>query len=198
MRRTLPTGKIPPDLLGRLLSGLRPPGADVVIGPAVGEDAAVVRPESGALLAAKSDPITLAGHEMGRYLVQVNANDLAVMGAKPRWLLLTILLPPGRMAARQFSSIMREVLEACEEAKIALVGGHSEVTAGLSRPVAVGTMLGEISGADPGQAHDPPRRRAVHDGLHRGRGDGRVGQGFRTSACARGIGAKLLRRAGIF
>jgi hydrogenase maturation factor len=128
MRRPWPTGKIPAELLGRLLAGLPPPDADVIIGPAVGEDAAVVRPKRGALIAAKSDPITLVGHEMGRYLVQVNANDLAVMGATPRWLLLTVLLPPGRMAAGQFASIMKDVRKACDAAKIALVGGHSEVT----------------------------------------------------------------------
>src|SRR5690606_18679555 len=100
-----------------------------------------------ALIAAKTDPITLAGHEMGRYLVQVNANDLAVIGATPRWLLLTVLLPPGRRAAQQFASIMREVCDACREAEISLVGGHSEVTDGLSRPVVVGSMLGEIRGS---------------------------------------------------
>jgi len=182
--------------LSRLLSGLRPPGADVIIGPALGEDAAVVRPESGALLAAKSDPITLAGHEMGRYLVQVNANDLAVMGAKPRWLLLTILLPPGRMAARQFSAIMREVLEACDEAKIALVGGHSEVTAGLSRPVAVGTMLGEISGS---RILDKrtirPGDELFMTGCIAVEGTAALAKDFGPALRARGIGAKLLRRA---
>ncbi len=196
MRRPLPTGKIPALFLGRLLAGLRPPGADVVIGPAVGEDAAVIRPERGALIAAKSDPITLAGHAMGRYLVQVNANDLAVMGARPRWLLLTVLLPPSRMAARQFAAIMREVREACDEAEIALVGGHSEVTDGLSRPVAIGAMLGEIRGS---RLLD---KRAIRPGdelFMTGsiavEGTAILAHDFGPALRARGLGAKLLRRA---
>src|SRR5262249_42813408 len=146
LSRELPSGKVPLKLLNSLLPGSRSPGAGIVIGPAVGEDAAVVRLK-GDLLVAKSDPITLAGRDLGRYLVEVNANDIAVMGAKPRWLLLTVLLPPGREAARHFSTIMRQVQEACDEANIALVGGHSEVTDGLSRPIAVGAMFGEICGS---------------------------------------------------
>lgn len=198
MRLPLPTGKIPAELLGRLLAGLRAPGADVVVGPAVGEDAAVVRPVRGALIAAKSDPITLAGHDLGRCLVQVNANDLAVMGARPRWLLLTVLVPPGRMAAHQFASIMREVRQACDEAGIELIGGHSEVTDGLSRPVAVGAMLGEITG---------PRlldKRAIRPGdelFMTGsiavEGTAVLARDFGPALRARGLGAKkLLRRAG--
>jgi hydrogenase expression/formation protein HypE len=198
LRRSLPTGKIPVEILDPQLAGLRTPGADVVIGPAVGEDAAVIRPERGALIAAKSDPITLAGHEMGRYLVQVNANDLAVMGARPRWLLLTVLLPPGRMAAHQFASIMREVRRACDEAGIALVGGHSEVTDGLSRPVAVGAMLGEITG---------PRlldKRAIRPGDElfltgsiAVEGTAILARDFGPALRARGrVAKKLLRRAG--
>jgi hydrogenase maturation factor len=138
--RELPSGKVPLKLLSNLLPANWSASAGVVIGPAVGEDAAVVR-LTGELLVAKSDPITLASRDMGRYLVAVNSNDIAVMGAKPRRLLLTILLPRGRRAGRQFATIMRQVQQACDDANIALVGGHSEVTDGLSRPIAVGTML---------------------------------------------------------
>ena len=68
MQRKLPAGKVPFHLLADLLPRNWPPGAGVVIGPAVGEDAAVVRLH-GNLLVAKSDPITLATRDLGRYLV---------------------------------------------------------------------------------------------------------------------------------
>jgi hydrogenase expression/formation protein HypE len=196
MRRALPTGKISPDLLSGLVTGLGHRDADVLIGPAVGEDAAVIRTGSGDLLAVKSDPITLAGQEMGRYLVQVNANDLAVMGAKPRWLLLTILLPSGPKAARQFSSITREVREACAEAQIALVGGHSEVTDGLSRPIAMGAMVGDFRGS---RLLD---KRAIRPGDElfltgslAVEGTAALAKDFRPALRARGLGAQVLRRA---
>jgi hydrogenase maturation factor len=196
LRRQLPPGKVPPNLLSRLLPGGWPPDAGVVIGPAVGEDAAVVRLHGGVLVA-KSDPITLAGCDMGRYLVQVNANDIAVMGAKPRWLLLTILLPPGREADRHFATIMRQVREACDEAGIALVGGHSEVTEGLSRPIAVGAMFGEVGGS---RLLDKRTIRPGDELFMTGsiavEGTAALAKDFRAVLRSRGLGARFLRRAG--
>jgi hydrogenase maturation factor len=196
MPLSLPTGKIPADLLARVLSQLPSAGNDVIIGPAIGEDAAVVQPARGSLIVAKSDPITLASHDMGRYLVQVNANDLAVMGAKPRWLLLTILLPAGPRAGREFAAIMGQVREACDEAQISVIGGHSEVTDGLSRPIAVGTMLGEISGTrlldkrtiQPGDELFMTGGIAVE-------GTAVLAKEFGASLRARGLSASMLRRA---
>jgi hydrogenase expression/formation protein HypE len=193
--RGLPSGKVPPGLLSRLLPGDWPPGAGVVIGPGVGEDAAVVRLERK-LLVAKSDPITLASRDLGRYLVKVNANDIAVMGAKPRWLLLTVLLPPGPDAGRHFSTIMRQVQEACDEAQIALVGGHSEVTDGLARPIAVGTMLGEISGS---RILDKSTIRPGDELFMTGsvaiEGTAVLARDFRSVLRSRGLSSRFLRRA---
>ena len=101
------------------------------------------------------------------------------------------------MATAWFSSIMREVLDACDEgAKIALVGGHSEVTAGLSRPVAVGTMLGEISGS---RILDKrtirPGDELFMTGCIAVEGTAALAKDFGPALRARGIGARLLRRA---
>jgi hydrogenase maturation factor len=193
--RQLPPGKVPLELLSRLLPGNSSAGAGVVIGPAVGEDAAVVR-LNGKLLVAKSDPITLASRDLGRYLVQVNANDIAVMGARPRWLLLTILLPPGQKAHRQFSTIMQQVQEACDEANIALVGGHSEVTDGLSRPIALGAMFGEIGGS---RILDKRTIRPGDELFMTGsvaiEGTAALAGDFRSLLRLRGVGSGLLRRA---
>jgi hydrogenase expression/formation protein HypE len=194
--RELPSGKVPLKLLSSVLPANWPKGAGVVIGPAVGEDAAVVRLK-GELLVAKSDPITLASRDLGRYLVLVNANDIAVMGAKPRWLLVTILLPPGREAERQFSKIMRQVQEACDEANIALVGGHSEVTDGLSRPIAVGAMLGEICGSRIlDKSAIRPGDELFMTGSIAVEGTAVLAGDFRSVLRSRGLGAKLVRRAG--
>jgi hydrogenase maturation factor len=94
------------------------------------------------LLVVKSDPITFAAEEIGWYCVQVNANDLAVMGAAPRWFLATLLLPDGtteEAVRRIFDSVGR----ACRELGISLIGGHTEITGGLERPIVCGHMLGE-------------------------------------------------------
>lgn len=154
----LPTGKLPLDLLAQVLAPLAPRDPRVLIGARPGEDAAVL--DLGErLLVASSDPITFAADEIGRYAVAVNANDVAVRGATPRWFLATVLLPPG-VTADGVRSIMSELAGACQELEIDLVGGHTEVTDGLDRPIIAGTMLGDVArdrlvttgGARPGDA----------------------------------------------
>ncbi len=136
----LAVGKVPIAVLDRLLAGLGsfPPG--VRVGPAVGEDACVLDVSEGVVVAA-ADPITLAGTDVGRYAVIVNANDVAVMGVRPRWFLATLLLPAGS-TAEDVEALFVAIRDALAEVGATLVGGHTEVTATVSRPVVVGAMLG--------------------------------------------------------
>jgi hydrogenase expression/formation protein HypE len=137
-------GKLPAEHLGRLLS--RFPLADprVVVGPRVGEDAAVID-FGGSYLVAKSDPITFATDAIGWYAVHVNANDVACAGAQPRWFLCTVLLPHGRADATMVDDIFDQVVQACGEVGATLVGGHTEITYGIDRPILAGLMLGEVA-----------------------------------------------------
>ena len=140
----LKPGKLPPDLLKELLDTLPPADASVIVAAAVGEDAAAIDAGGEDLIVAKTDPITLAGADAGRYLLAVNGNDLATMGAEPRWLLVTALLPEG-MEEEQVRSLFADLTAACREYEVALVGGHTEVTVGLDRLILVGCLLGTVS-----------------------------------------------------
>lgn len=151
-------GKLPLELLSELLGNIDATDPRVVLGPKPGEDAALID-FGDRYLVAKTDPITFATDLIGWYLVQVNANDLAVMGATPRWLMATLLLPEGT-TPEETRSVFGQLTGACADMGISLVGGHSEVTYGLTRPIAIGAMLGEVekgrevltSGAQPGDA----------------------------------------------
>ena len=134
-------GKLPPDMLARLLARIPLGDPRVVVGPRVGEDAAVLD-FGDRYLVAKSDPITFTSERIGWYAVQVNANDLATLGARPRWFLLTLLLPAGDPALAE--AIFADVLDACAELGITLCGGHTEITPGLDRPIVAGQMLAEV------------------------------------------------------
>jgi len=140
----LPVGKLEPNLLSELLKLRGHPDERVVVGPRVGEDAAVVD-FGDRYLVIKTDPITFATDEIGWYLVQVNANDVAVTGAIPRWLLVTLLLPEGKSTPGLAKEIFAQIDAACRDLHIAVVGGHTEITYGLERPIAVGHMLGEVA-----------------------------------------------------
>jgi hydrogenase maturation factor len=152
----IPVGKLPTRLLTELLAAAPRGDESVRLGPAIGEDAAAVDVPAGTLVAA-TDPITLTGQDAGRYAVIINANDVAVTGAAPRWFLVTVLLPPGTT-----ETVVRELFDAmtttAARLDITVVGGHTEVTTAVSRPVLVGQMLGTVaperlvttSGAGPG------------------------------------------------
>jgi len=142
MARTV-EGKIPHGFLGHLLSRLTPPGREVVVGPALGEDACAID-TGGDLLVASSDPITFTEHHVGYYSVNVNANDVATMGARPRWFVATLLFPPG-MRKQTLRSIFDEVDRTCVGLGIRMCGGHTEATSAVTKPVIVGTMLGTVS-----------------------------------------------------
>lgn len=137
----LEPGKIPNELLGYLLSTYCKRDGSVLSGPAVGRDCALVR-TAGRILALKSDPITLVGSDVGSYLVSVNANDLAVTGAVPRWFLTTLVFPEGVLFS-SVETVFSQVSDACREAGVAWVGGHTEVSGSVRRAVCCGLMAGE-------------------------------------------------------
>lgn len=158
MEKFFPVGKLPAPLLARLLE--KAPAGDpaVLLGPGIGLDCAVVA-VGDTLLVYKSDPITFATDEIGDYLVQVNVNDIATTGAVPRWFMVTLLLPEGRTTVDSVETIIGQIYTACRHINVAVIGGHTEITQGLERPIGVGTMIGEVS-----REHlITPRGAAPHD-----------------------------------
>jgi hydrogenase expression/formation protein HypE len=142
----LKPGKLPPELLQRLLRSYTSADPRLIVGPAVGEDAAVIDMGDRYLIA-KSDPITFATDAIGYYAVVVNANDIATRGGQPKWFLATLLLPEQTTSVRLVESIFAQIAQACRSFGITVVGGHTEVTYGLDRPVLSGHMLGEVEPA---------------------------------------------------
>jgi hydrogenase maturation factor len=141
MSDVLPAGKLPPELLGKLLATI-PNDPSIVIGAGVGRDAAAVR-HGDRVLVLKSDPITFATDEIGWYAPNVNANDIACMGATPRWMLATALLADGSTTPELVERIFSSLRAACATLGVLLVGGHTEITTGLERTIIAGTMIGD-------------------------------------------------------
>ena len=137
------TGKLPLALLDKLLAKIEVTDPDVILGGATGEDAALID-IGDRYLVSKTDPITFVTDLIGWYLVQVNANDIAVMGGTPRWLMATLLLPDGTNE-ETVENIFDQLSQACTKLGVTLVGGHTEITKNVYRPIAVGAMLGEVA-----------------------------------------------------
>jgi hydrogenase maturation factor len=143
----LPTGKLPQDVLRRVVFERLGIHSDRVLqGPGVGEDAAVIEMGDRVIVVA-TDPLTGAVGNVGWLAVHINANDVASTGARPLWFLCVTLLPEGD-GEGLLEGIMEQIHAACLEVGVALVGGHTETTPGLDRPILIGLMIGEASKED--------------------------------------------------
>ena len=140
----LPAGKLPNDLLREFLDHFGFQDPSVIINPGIGEDTAAVDVEREEVLVLKSDPITFATDAIGQYAVLINANDIATSGAKPRWLLTTLLFPCG-VTPSEIRGVFQELKEFCRHWDITLCGGHTEITDAVTRPVVTGMMAGTVA-----------------------------------------------------
>ena len=136
-------GKLNANLLDELVSSIKKKDPRVIVGPKVGEDAAVIDIGDKYLLST-TDPITFTSYKIGWYTVNVNANDIATMGGTPKWLLVSILLPENKTDSALVKEIFRDIENAADELGIDICGGHTEITKGLDRPIVSGHMLGEV------------------------------------------------------
>ncbi len=162
-KKNFPVGKLKHDFLARILdnfiSDLAIQDERVIMGSKIGEDAAVIDMGEKYLIA-KTDPITFATDEIGYYAVNVNVNDVVCTGAKPKWFQSTILLPEKNTTEQSIESIFKSIHDTCKSMNITVIGGHTEVTPRLDRPIVIGSLLGEVekeklvltSGAKPGDA----------------------------------------------
>jgi len=138
-----PVGKLPPDILAKMLKTYISLDERVKVGPSIGEDAAAVDMGDRYLLL-KTDPITFVAEDIGTYTVRINANDIATMGGKPLWLLTSILLPEKHSTNEMVEEIFQQLSFACKEIGVSLCGGHTEITPGIDRVIVVGAMIGEV------------------------------------------------------
>lgn len=139
----LPLGKLPPELLEKhilSMSGAR--SRDVVVSPAMGLDFGVVRLKSEYLVVS-SDPVTGVAEDIGWYAVNVSANDVATSGNRPQFMQSVLLFPETaqeglvrRVAARLHGT--------ARDLGITILGGHSEVTPGLRRTIAMVTAFAVV------------------------------------------------------
>ena len=103
--------------------------ADVETG--IGDDAALLSPPAGRLLAVTSDLLVAGVHffpdtdpvALGHKALAVNLSDLAAMGAEPAWFLLNLTLPA--VDERWLERFCQGMFALAQEHKVQLVGGDT-------------------------------------------------------------------------
>jgi thiamine-monophosphate kinase len=146
-RKTLgEIGELP--FLERLLPTL-PSGRGRVVGP--GDDCAVVRAlgknillTTDALVAGVHfEPAWMTPRQIGRKAFLVNASDVAAMGGRPRFCLVSVGAPAG-FPASELISIHRGIADAAAEHDAWVAGGNLTRASELFVSI---TLIGEMSGS---------------------------------------------------
>ena len=137
--KDLPEGKLPVDVLARMLESI-PKSSKLVVAPSIGVDVGVVR-GGGRYIVSSSDPITGADSRLGWHAVNVSANDVATSGIMPTSLNSVVLLPPSTRVD-EVRRLMIEINRCARSLGISVAGGHTEITPDLSRAIVVVTAIG--------------------------------------------------------
>lgn len=138
-------GKIPTEILEKIIlnpiNNINFKRDDIIIRPSTGEDCSAVD-LNGELLVISTDPITGSDKNCGYLAVHINCNDVASSGAEPIGILLTVLLPKDSHL-NVLEEIMDGAYKAARELKIEILGGHTEVTEAVNKPIISGTIIGK-------------------------------------------------------
>ncbi|MEM3466717.1 MAG: AIR synthase related protein, partial [Candidatus Jordarchaeales archaeon] len=134
-------GKVPPRMLENVIfSNLGASSRRVVVGPGVGVDNSEISLD-GIKIIVSSDPVTGARENLGRIGVDVSTNDVALSGAKPEFLLIVLILPPGT-GEKEVGRVMKQASAEAKRLGVTIVGGHTEYASIVKNPVFVGTAIG--------------------------------------------------------
>lgn len=121
--------------------------ADVILGSSFGEDVSLTR-VGDHILASHVDPIISAVGNIGWLATHISCNDIATAGIPPRWLLALVLIP-GKEDTGLLKDIMADIQRACRDLNVSLIGGHTEYSPGINRPLVAITALGTTRDREP-------------------------------------------------
>ncbi|MCQ5375576.1 MAG: AIR synthase-related protein [Methanomassiliicoccales archaeon] len=138
-------GKIAPEEFESIIMGRFGAADDtVIVPPKAGVDAGVVDLGNNTVLVVAEDPIFsipfLPLEMFGWYTVHIGASDVAVMGARPRYMCYTLLVPPGTEKA-DMEIIVDSIHRAALELDIAIIGGHTGYYPGIAEPLIGGITV---------------------------------------------------------
>jgi thiamine-monophosphate kinase len=117
-------------LIARIRERLGPPPSWLLVGP--GDDAAIVERERNAHDVITTDASVEGVHfsrefvparAVGHRAVAANLSDLAAMGAQPRLILLSLMLPP-ELPLVEFDELVEGIVELCARHRTTVAGGN--------------------------------------------------------------------------
>lgn len=137
-------GKVKESVLKRaVLKQIKNRREEMVIGPAYGGDSTILSIGSLYNLILTVNPITGTPEMMGTYGAQLAANSIAASGGTPVGILVDIMLPEDCEEA-VLRQIMKAMEASCKKLAMSVLGGHTEVTTAVNRPIISVTGVGKV------------------------------------------------------
>ena len=142
-------GKISENVLKRsVLKKIKTHRDEVVSGAGIGKDCAILAfGEEQTVLSVT--PVTAPVTELSSYAIPMALNNIAVAGAHPVGVMLSILLPE-ETEETELRQIMEQAEEVCHAWNVEIMGGHTEVTSAAAKPVMTVTGVGKKEAARAG------------------------------------------------
>ncbi|MGC8975817.1 MAG: AIR synthase related protein, partial [Thermoprotei archaeon] len=113
----------------------------VVLQAGVGVDAAAFKACDEVLVGVHPDPISGALKHLGTLSIVIPANDISMIGAYPKFFTTVILLPEGT-SEEVVNAITDSMRKALDRYGASIVGGHTEFTDSVRRPITITTAFG--------------------------------------------------------
>lgn len=138
-------GKLPNELLDKIIikpiTDHNPPKKEILAQPSIGEDCCALNFGDN-ICVMSTDPITGAVNDIGKLAVNINSNDIASAGGEPIGILVTALLPPT-ITEWEIARIMEDFYTTAAQLNISVLGGHTEITDSVVKPILSCTVVGK-------------------------------------------------------
>lgn len=85
-----------------------------------------------------------------RHAILAAVNNVAAGGSKPAGILLSVILPP-ESEEKDIKAVMKLAQITCDQYSVRIMGGHTEISDGVSRPMITAVGIGVVQGCDQGK-----------------------------------------------
>lgn len=138
-------GKIPENVLKRsILKKIDNKRSEVLTAAAVGSDCASLQLNDADNVVFSTNPVTVNISEPGFYAVNSAVNNIAAAGAEPIGILVTEILPTDTEEGK-IKALTEEFKKSADLLNIDILGGHTEISDAVTRPVISVTAVGRKS-----------------------------------------------------
>lgn len=141
-------GKISESVLKRsVLKHIKTKRDEIQFGAGIGMDCAILalseETADPMAITISADPITIYSKDMAARAVQLAVNNVAVSGAEPIGVMLTILMP-GTSSEEELRTFIIQAEQTCASLHVQIMGGHTEITRAVNHPVIMATGVGKL------------------------------------------------------